>query len=147
MSEPRKSISLGQAQTPNAIVEQLRRVPLSRGEGDGEPPEVSVADDAGQAIADRVLESLQTVFDPELPVNIVDLGLIYTIAVDASHTVGLRMTLTAPGCPVADQIVREVETKTRATAGVTGAKVDLVWSPAWSKSRMSDAALLELGLL
>jgi metal-sulfur cluster biosynthetic enzyme len=87
------------------------------------------------------------VFDPELPVNIVDLGLIYAIDIDADYNARLKMTLTAPACPVADQIVREVEAKTRATPGVSSARVDLVWSPAWEKSRMSDAALLELGLL
>lgn len=147
MSDERKSVPLKQAPTPNAKVEELRRIPMTRAPGDGEPPEVSAADDDGKIVADRVLESLSTVYDPEIPVNIVDLGLIYAITVDADYAVALRMTLTAPGCPVAGDIVREAERKVRATPGVSDAKVELVWSPAWDKSRMSEAALLELGLL
>ena len=148
MSDERKHLSLNQASIPNAKVEEFRRSgPIERHEGDGMPPEITTADEDGRIVADRILESLQTVYDPELPVNIVDLGLIYAIDIDADYNAKLKMTLTAPACPVAGQIVSEVEAKTRATPGVSTAKVELVWSPPWEKSRMSDAALLELGLL
>lgn len=148
MSDERKHISLNQAPVPNAKVEEFRRGgKVVRAEGEGMPPEVTTADEDGKIVAERILESLQTVYDPELPVNIVDLGLIYAIDIDTDYGAKLKMTLTAPGCPVADQIVREVESKMRATPGVSEAKVELVWSPPWEKSRMSDAALLELGLL
>jgi FeS assembly SUF system protein len=148
VSDERKHISLNQAPVPNAKVEEFRRGgKVVRVEGEGMPPEITTADDDGRIVAERILESLQTVYDPELPVNIVDLGLIYAIDIDADYNAKLKMTLTAPGCPVADQIVREVESKMRSTPGVAEAKVELVWSPPWEKSRMSDAALLELGLL
>lgn len=100
-----------------------------------------------ETVRNRVIETLQTIYDPELPVNIYDLGLIYAIDVDEELAVKVRMTLTAPACPVADSIVREVELKTRDTPGVSAANVELVWSPPWDKSRMTEAALLELGLL
>lgn len=101
----------------------------------------------GDALRDAIVEQLQTVYDPELPVNIYDLGLVYEIDVSPENAVRVRMTLTAPACPMADSIVRDVETKVRATPGVSSAKVELVWSPPWDKSRMTEAALLELGLL
>ena len=104
-------------------------------------------DEDQQTVRDRVIQTLETIYDPELPVNIFDLGLIYAIDVDPGLAVNIQMTLTAPACPVADMIVREVETKVRATPGVASAKVELVWQPAWDKSRMSEAALLELGLI
>ena len=147
MSEERKSIPLNQAPLSNAKVEEFRRAgPVARNEGDGMPPEITTADEDGRIVAERILESLQTVYDPELPVNIVDLGLIYAIDIDAEYNAKLKMTLTAPACPVAGQIVSDVEVRTRSTPGVSSAKVTLVWSPPWEKSRMSEAALLELGL-
>lgn len=147
MKEERKAISLGQAPQVNPKVEEFRRSgPIERQEGDGTPPAITTADEDGRVVAERILESLQTVYDPELPVNIVDLGLIYAIDIDADYNAKLKMTLTAPACPVAGQIVSDVETKTRSTPGVNSAKVELVWSPPWEKSRMSEAALLELGL-
>ena len=86
MSEERKAISLNQAPIPNAKVEEFRRSgKVERVEGDGMPPEITTADEDGRIVADRILESLQTVYDPELPVNIVDLGLIYAIDIDADY--------------------------------------------------------------
>jgi len=95
----------------------------------------------------RILDAIKTVFDPEIPVNIYDLGLIYTIDIDADHNVEVRMTLTAPACPVADKIVADVASRVRGVEGVKSAKVNLVFDPPWTKERMSEAALLELGLL
>jgi len=98
------------------------------------------------SLEDRVLAVLKTCYDPELPVNIHELGLIYELKVEPSGAVSIRMTLTSPGCPVAGSIVQEVQSKIQALPGVTSAKVELVWDPPWDKSRMSEAAMLELGL-
>lgn len=95
----------------------------------------------------RVIEALRTVFDPEIPVNIYDLGLIYELDVAPSGDVEIRMTLTAPGCPVAQTFPGEVEGRVLGVPGVTSAHVDLVWEPPWSQDRMSDAAKLQLGML
>lgn len=96
-------------------------------------------------LAEKVVATLRTVYDPELPVNVYDLGLIYNIKTTAT-TVHVTMTLTAPNCPVADEIVKDVETKLNAIEDVS-AKVKLVFDPPWHKDLMSDAAKLELGLL
>jgi len=98
------------------------------------------------ALKPAIIDAISTVFDPEIPVNIWELGLIYDIAVDASNTALVTMTLTAPGCPAAQSLPSEVESKVRAVAGVADAKVDVVWEPGWTKDRMSDAAKLQLGL-
>jgi FeS assembly SUF system protein len=95
----------------------------------------------------QVIEALRTCFDPEIPVNIYELGLIYEITVAPPGDVGIRMTLTSPHCPVAASLPLEVEAKARAVPGVTSAKVELVWDPPWDDSRMSEAAKLQLGLL
>ena len=93
-----------------------------------------------------ILDAIRTVYDPEIPVNIVELGLIYGVVVDASGVAGIRMTLTAPGCPAAQSLPVEVAQKVKAVPGVTDAKVDVVWDPTWTKDRMSDAAKLQLGM-
>jgi FeS assembly SUF system protein len=96
----------------------------------------------------RVIEALRTVFDPEIPVNIYDLGLVYALDVDEDEgRVAIRMTLTAPGCPVAQTFPSIVEDVVRSIEGVNDATVELVWDPPWSRERMSDAARLQLGLI
>jgi FeS assembly SUF system protein len=94
-----------------------------------------------------VVDALRGVHDPEIPVNIYELGLIYGITVDPSGSVAIRMTLTAAGCPAAQELPREVEQRVRAVPGVTSAVVDVTFDPPWDRSRMSDAAKLELGLM
>jgi FeS assembly SUF system protein len=94
----------------------------------------------------QIIEALSTIFDPEIPVNIYELGLIYEIAVDSDHVVGVRMTLTAPGCPAAQSLPVEVVNKLKQLPGVTDAQVDIVWDPPWDRDRMSDAAKLQLGM-
>jgi FeS assembly SUF system protein len=94
----------------------------------------------------QVVEVLRTIFDPEIPLNIYDLGLIYEIDVDPAGPVAIHMTLTAPGCPVAGDIVKEVERKVEEIPEVTRVNVELVWDPPWSREMLSDAAKLELGL-
>jgi FeS assembly SUF system protein len=98
------------------------------------------------ALKPKIVDAISTVYDPEIPVNIWELGLIYDIAVDASGVAGVLMTLTAPGCPAAQSLPVEVEQKVKAVPGVTDATVEVVWDPAWTKDRMSEAARLQLGL-
>lgn len=93
----------------------------------------------------KIVAVLKTVYDPEIPVDIYELGLIYHIDIDDERKVKVRMTLTAPGCPVADSLPREVEAKIEAIDEVTEATVEIVWDPPWTQARMSEAALLELG--
>ncbi len=99
-----------------------------------------------QATRSEIIEVLKTVRDPELPVNIYEMGLIYAVDVSPDDVVTIRMTLTTPMCPVADTLPAEVESKVRAIGSVKDVKVDLVWDPPWSPDRMSEAARLEAGL-
>lgn len=92
-----------------------------------------------------IIDAIKTVFDPEIPVDIYELGLIYDIIVDADKKVQINMTLTSPACPSAQQIPSEVRWKVKAVPGVTDAKVDIAWEPMWTKDRMSEAAKLQLG--
>jgi len=94
----------------------------------------------------KVVEALSSVYDPEIPVNIYELGLIYDVIIDATAIVGIRMTLTAPACPAAQTLPVEVASRVKAIPGVTDVKVDIVWEPPWDKDKMSDAAKLQLGL-
>ena len=93
----------------------------------------------------EIVEALKSVFDPEIPVNIYELGLIYDIAVDADGVVEVRMTLTAPGCPAAQSLPIQVEQRVRAIPDVKDVRVDVVWDPPWTKDRLSEAARLQLG--
>ena len=108
----------------------------------------AIAADAAKTaeLTPRILDAIRTVFDPEIPVNILELGLIYDVVVDAAGVAGIRMTLTAPGCPAAQSLPVEVAQKVRAVDGVSDVKVDVVWDPPWYKDRMSDAAKLQLGM-
>ena len=98
------------------------------------------------AMQPQIVEVLSTVFDPEIPVNIYELGLIYEVAVDSDNMVGVRMTLTSPGCPAAQSLPVEVVSKLKALPGIADAHVDIVWDPPWDKDRMTDAAKLQLGM-
>ena len=94
----------------------------------------------------NIIMALRQVYDPEIPVNVYDLGLIYEIRVDDDHNVYIQMTLTAPNCPMADYVVDQVKTAVDDVPGVVSTKIDLVFEPVWDKSRMSEEALIELGL-
>lgn len=100
-----------------------------------------------QELEDKIIQTLKSCYDPEIPVDIFELGLIYEIAIDDDANVNIKMTLTSPMCPVAGSLPPEVEGKVRATPGVKSAKIDLVWSPPWEKDMMSEVAKLELGFL
>jgi len=99
------------------------------------------------ALEEKIVEALRTCYDPEIPVNIYDLGLIYAIKIEPSGAVGVTMTLTAPGCPAAGYLPIEVEGKVQAVPGVADVNVEVVWDPPWDPSKMSEAARLELGML
>jgi len=99
------------------------------------------------SLFDPVLEALKTVRDPEIPVNLVDLGLIYELTVKQGGIVYIEMTLTTPACPVAQSMPSEVETAVSGVPGVQDVRVKLVWSPPWDRDRMSEEAKLELGLM
>ena len=96
-------------------------------------------------LRERVVSALKTCYDPEIPVDIYELGLIYDIETDPSGQVDVKMTLTSPACPVAGSLPGQVEAKVREVDGVTAARVELVWDPPWDKDRMSEAARVELG--
>ena len=107
----------------------------------------SESDRDSSSLRERVIEVLRSCYDPEIPVDIFELGLIYDVAVDDRRQVNIKMTLTSPACPVAGSLPGEVEIKVQAIDGVTRTRVELVWDPPWSQDRMSDAAKLTLGLL
>jgi len=133
-----------------------RIIPLQRNRGPETPPETrgTTETDHDRApettwdgpLRERVIAALREVYDPELPVNIYDLGLIYGLDVDAAGDVAIRMTLTAPGCPVAQSFPGFVEHAVRQVEGVSAARVELVWDPPWCQDQMSEAARLELGM-
>jgi FeS assembly SUF system protein len=113
--------------------------------GSDTPPRATAGDPA--RLRGRVIEVLKTCYDPEIPVDIYELGLIYEVLVDAHGQVDIKMTLTSPACPVAGSLPGEVETKVQALEGVARTRVELVWDPPWDQDRMSEAARLTLGLL
>ena len=127
--------------------------PASAGEGGGMPddgphePERPSSTETNEELLPAVLEALKTVRDPEIPVNLVDLGLIYELIVNKDGIVYVEMTLTAPSCPVAGELPGQVKEAIEAVDGVNDVRVKLVWSPPWDKDRMSEEAKLELGLI
>ncbi len=111
--------------------------PAPAGEGDGP---------ASEDLREAVVEALKTVFDPEIPVNIYELGLIYELKVDSENKVAIEMTLTSPMCPVAGSLPGEVESKVKSVPGVQDAEVELFWDPPWSMEMMTEEAKLQLGM-
>lgn len=111
-----------------------------------QPASVPMAPLNASDLRQHIIEALRTVYDPEIPVNLYDLGLIYDIAVEPSGAVTIRMTLTAPACPIADALLWQVDKTVRAVPGVTGVTVNLAWDPPWNRSMMSESAKIQLGL-
>ena len=101
--------------------------------------------DESYSLEERIVMALKTVYDPEIPVDIYELGLVYGIDVTPEMDVTIRMTLTSPSCPAAEQIPPEVEQKVASVAGVKSAKAEIVWEPMWTKDMMSEVAKLQLG--
>ncbi len=100
-----------------------------------------------QELEEQIITKLQSIYDPEIPVNIFELGLIYAIRIDDNANVEVDMTLTSPACPVAESLPPQVEMKVRTIPGINDLKVNLVWIPQWDKDMMSEAAKLQLGFL
>ncbi len=129
-----KSAPLAISPTPSYVAHVNRTKP---------PGQLSPAQ---QALEEKVIEQLKTVFDPEIPLNIYELGLIYDIDIDLENRVHIRMTLTAPACPVAGSLPPQVEAQIESIPQVKSATVELVWDPPWSRDMLSEAARLQLGL-
>ena len=134
-----KPLPVIQPPPPKASASPVEPHPLQTAEMVSDP-------DRSASLMPQIVKALSTVFDPEIPVNVYDLGLIYEVIVDASSRVGIRMTLTAPACPAAQFLPGHVKSAVEAVANVTDVKVDLVWDPPWTRDRMSDAARLQLGM-
>ncbi|MEO7240053.1 MAG: SUF system Fe-S cluster assembly protein [Sphingomicrobium sp.] len=109
--------------------------------------EPAAANGAGSDLQAAVVEALKSIYDPEIPVDIYELGLIYDVAIDPDGDAVVTMTLTTPHCPVAESLPQEVELRVLGVPGIRDAEVKLVWDPPWDPSKMSDEARLELGML
>jgi FeS assembly SUF system protein len=112
-----------------------------------EKPQGLAAGEPGGALHEAVVDALKEIYDPEIPVNIYELGLIYGVDITAEGSVAITMTLTTPHCPVAESMPAEVELRVGAVPGIGDAEVNLVWDPPWNPAQMSDEAKLELGML
>lgn len=110
-------------------------------------PEEGAVGGPGSDLQQAVIDALKEIYDPEIPVNIYDLGLIYGVEVDDEADATIQMTLTTPHCPVAETMPGEVELRAASVPGIRDAEVNLVWDPPWSPEKMSDEARLELGML
>jgi FeS assembly SUF system protein len=142
-----KPVELGTARLrPSAGQEEqpMNAMPVSE-----EPPlagQVNLSPEQTEQLRGKIIDVLHTCFDPEVPVNIYELGLIYDLILQPDGKVNILMTLTTPACPVAGSLPGEVEQKVKKIPGLTAVKVDLVWDPPWDKNRMSEAAKLQLGI-
>jgi FeS assembly SUF system protein len=114
--------------------------------GSGEA-RVIEAPEALRELGERIVEQLKTVYDPEIPIDIYELGLIYRVVLEEGGVATIRMTLTSPMCPAAEELPPEVETKARSVEGVSSVTLDLVWDPPWTPEMMTEAARLELGMV
>jgi len=128
--------------TPSEAPERPVYVPESPA-----PTPAAAPSSASEDVRDRIVQMLTTIYDPEIPVNIYEMGLIYDLAVDTDGDVKILMTLTSPNCPVAGSLPPEVEAKVGSVEGVRSVAVELTWDPPWTPERMSEAAKLELGFL
>ncbi|WP_260926276.1 SUF system Fe-S cluster assembly protein [Novosphingobium sp. 9] len=138
------------ARVDDAPVPAASEEPRRRDYLDGflaETPQTANPGEPGGATYDGVIEALKQIYDPEIPVNIYDLGLIYGVDITDEGSVAVTMTLTTPHCPVAESMPGEVELRVAAVPGVRDAEVNLIWDPPWDMAKMSDEAKLELGML
>jgi FeS assembly SUF system protein len=143
-AEPPRRARVEDAETPAEKMERKRDYL----EGFlAEKPQETASGQPGGVIYDGVIAALREIYDPEIPVNIYDLGLIYGVDVSDEGSVAVTMTLTTPHCPVAESMPGEVELRVEAVPGVRDAEVNLVWDPPWDMASMSDEAKLELGML
>jgi FeS assembly SUF system protein len=150
MNEPQKILieEVSEAPTPpKARVEPEERKPDYLDGFLSQKPAETTPGEPGGDIYDGVIEALKEIYDPEIPVNIYDLGLIYGVDVADNAHVVVTMTLTTPHCPVAESMPGEVELRVGQVAGVGSAEVNLIWDPPWDPAKMSDEAKLEMGML
>ena len=150
MTEPAKKLSLTQSNEEDHAAKIMREKigDLSTLKSAPAPSPIqteTLAPDQKQ-LEEKIIAALQTVFDPEIPLNIYDLGLIYKLTILPTNAVQIEMTLTAPGCPVAGDIVADVKRKVEALPEVPQVNVELVWDPPWSRDWLSEAARLDLGM-
>ncbi|AKH43287.1 FeS assembly SUF system protein [Altererythrobacter atlanticus] len=152
---PPNEAVLGVAKPPRARVEDIEEAPAEKLERKKDylegflakkPADASAGEPGGQ-LYEAVIEALKEIFDPEIPVNIYDLGLIYGVEVTSDADAMITMTLTTPHCPVAESMPGEVELRASSVPGIRSAEVNLVWDPPWDPAKMSDEARLELGML
>ncbi|MGN6367089.1 MAG: DUF59 domain-containing protein [Phycisphaerae bacterium] len=152
MNEPSKKLSLHQAESAEDHAARVMREKIGnvRDLASSPAPNGPIAEGITAAdqrvLHEKIVAALQTVFDPEIPLNVYDLGLIYKLAIDPANAVKVQMTLTAPGCPVAGSILAEVKRKIEVLPEVPKVDVELVWDPPWTRDRLSEAARLQLGL-
>ena len=141
---PASSAEVSAASDDGLNVGALLAPPTSTSSGQPEIGEIDAV--KTEAMKPAIVDAISTVFDPEIPVNIYELGLIYEINVDTDSRVGVRMTLTSPACPSAQQLPSEVRYKVKALEGVADCNVEIVWEPPWTKDMMSETAKLSLGI-
>jgi FeS assembly SUF system protein len=134
------------AETPSAADTFARKRDYLEGFLSQKPAEPTGAEPGGD-LYEAVIEALKDIYDPEIPVNIYDLGLIYDVEITPDHHAKVKMTLTTPHCPVAESMPGEVELRIGAVPGIGDAEVELVWDPPWDPQKMTDEAKLELGML
>jgi FeS assembly SUF system protein len=132
-----------QHETPAAVAESGS---ANAGQAPAGSGPTAAASGPTAAIEAEIVEALKTVYDPEIPVNIYEMGLIYDLNVEPGGSVQIKMTLTSPGCPVAGTLPGEVRDRVESVAGVASAEVEVVWDPVWNPSMMSEAARLQLGM-
>lgn len=132
--------------TLRAAVESRSELVTTESGSASQPAPVPTAPLEASDLRRSIIEALRTVYDPEIPVNLYDLGLIYDIVVEPTGAITIRMTLTAPGCPIADAILWQVDKTVRSVPGVTDVTVNLVWDPPWNRSMMSESAKIQIGL-
>jgi len=119
---------------------------MNESASDGRPAGTSAAAGSDPGLEGPIIEVLKTLYDPEIPVNIYELGLIYSVEIDEDASVRILMTLTSPMCPVAESLPPQVEQAVASVAGVRSARVEVVWDPPWNKDMMTEAAKLDLGI-
>jgi FeS assembly SUF system protein len=150
MEENKKSGERQAAENLSAPAEPEAKAAAAQAETDTQQPaaqEMACGGEGADALKEKVVEAVRTCYDPEIPVNIYELGLIYDIIINPASEVTVKMTLTSPACPAAMSLPGEVEDKIRVTAKPKDVKVEVVWDPPWTPDMMSEAARLQLGMM
>jgi len=128
-------------------MEEINKDTIIGGESNSHYTPPKAVDLSGLSLHDQIIEAIKTVYDPEIPVNIFELGLIYEVAIGEDNKVDVLMTLTSPGCPAAGMLPGDVEEKVRSVSGTGDVKVEVTFEPPWDQSMMTDEAKLELGFM